>query len=350
LRQSIQISCAAVLLLGVNLLSVGAQAQKHDPLTEGEVIRLLQGGVSPERVGKLAREYGTTFKVTPAVESDLRDAGANGQLVETLRELAEGKGQEKTTKEPVRTNPAGATGVVLFVTDAPCKLSVDGEDQGTLTPDDPKHMTLSFGEHLIRAVSSEEPTAGVSWTLTVDKPQQQLVQVAMAFRVQAVRDRRAADAARAEAAARKAEEDRKAEEAEIADRPRRSTFTDILGTWSRAFSEEGYKCTGNFAELFVVRPEKQDGEFIWAEISRDLISASPNKQSCRDFWIAHRSMGGVWVWHNRLDRDYRASPVKGLPGGGSDSSDDDRIHWTSATSFEYRSNGQDTKYYTKSGP
>jgi hypothetical protein len=87
--RSLRFSCAAILLLSGSLLCSLARAQKmYEPLTEGEIMRLLQGSVPPERVGQLAREHGTTFEVTPAVERDLRDAGATPELLEILRQLS----------------------------------------------------------------------------------------------------------------------------------------------------------------------------------------------------------------------------------------------------------------------
>jgi len=83
-----QILLGGILLLCVALPVVVAQERKHGPLTEGAIINLLQGGVAPQRVAALAQQYGVTFPMTPAVESDLRTAGADDALIQTLREIA----------------------------------------------------------------------------------------------------------------------------------------------------------------------------------------------------------------------------------------------------------------------
>ena len=43
---------------------------------EAEVIRLLENGVSPDRVGALAKQYGIAFQVNEDAEKQLRGAGA----------------------------------------------------------------------------------------------------------------------------------------------------------------------------------------------------------------------------------------------------------------------------------
>lgn len=108
----------SVLVVCAYLLSpLGFALKAHDPLTEGEVIRLLQKGVLPERVGKLAQESGITFKVTPAVESDLRDSGANEELLETLRNVA-ARGQTTVTpRKPAQAPTAPPVAVPLNMTE-----------------------------------------------------------------------------------------------------------------------------------------------------------------------------------------------------------------------------------------
>jgi outer membrane protein len=87
--RSLRFCCGAIFLLGAILICSLAEAQKAlAPLTEGQIILLLQGSVRPQRVGQLAQQRGITFEVTPAVVSDLRDAGATPELIEILREVS----------------------------------------------------------------------------------------------------------------------------------------------------------------------------------------------------------------------------------------------------------------------
>jgi hypothetical protein len=109
--RSPQIYLLAIFFLSVAPLTLRAQEKKHGPLTEGAIINLLHGGVAPERVASLAQEYGITFQMTPAVENDLRTAGATEPLIQTLRGLApktvppQPVKQEPSTPKPIKQEP-----------------------------------------------------------------------------------------------------------------------------------------------------------------------------------------------------------------------------------------------------
>ena len=83
-RRSIPLALAA-LILAAAALPLAAVAQSVHRLTEQDVVKLLQGQVSPHRVGQRAREQGIDFQVTPQVEMELRRAGATEELLTTLR-------------------------------------------------------------------------------------------------------------------------------------------------------------------------------------------------------------------------------------------------------------------------
>jgi len=181
---------AAVLIASVTLLFPLAHGQKtREPLTEGDVMQLLQGGVATQRVGKLAQEFGIAFEVSRAAERNLRSAGADDQLLQILRELGPGKGPANPKNETPKTGAPAATGILLITTDAACKLAVDGEDAGELAAGASKRLTLPFGEHLVRAVSNDEPTASVEWAGKVEKPEQALVRLVLAEKVAAIKSK-----------------------------------------------------------------------------------------------------------------------------------------------------------------
>ena len=52
------------------------------------------------------------------------------------------------------TRPPPATGVLQVTTDAPCRLSVNGEDKGILAISDVKRLEVMPGEHAVRCVST----------------------------------------------------------------------------------------------------------------------------------------------------------------------------------------------------
>ncbi len=146
--RSLRIIFAAILLLGVALMAAGTEDQKKpQPLTEGEVIRLLLGGVAPERVEELARERGVSFEVTAAVERDLRDAGATDALLETLRHVA----PKPVTPPPEPPPPAPAAVLIVESTPGGAQVFVDDElvartsSEGRL-----RISTLAPGPHRVR--------------------------------------------------------------------------------------------------------------------------------------------------------------------------------------------------------
>lgn len=78
-----------VLVLAAALWPQSASGQEtREPLTRTEVIRLLENGVSPERVGSLAKQYGISFQVTEENQTLVRAAGANDELIGMLKALA----------------------------------------------------------------------------------------------------------------------------------------------------------------------------------------------------------------------------------------------------------------------
>jgi hypothetical protein len=137
--RSVQIMFALICFLSVALVTTGAQNQKKpEPLTEGEIVRLLQGGVAPQRVEDLAHDRGLSFDVTPAVERDLRDAGATDSLLQTLRQLAS-KPAAPAVVLIVESTPGGAQ---VFVDD---ELIARASAEGRL-----KISTLTPGQHRLR--------------------------------------------------------------------------------------------------------------------------------------------------------------------------------------------------------
>lgn len=99
--RSLWIFLLVIFSLRIALPASGGQ-EKHGPLTEGAIINLLHGGVAPERIASLAQEYGIAFRMTPAIESDLRTAGATETLIQTLRGLT----PKTVAPRPTKQEPA----------------------------------------------------------------------------------------------------------------------------------------------------------------------------------------------------------------------------------------------------
>ena len=85
-----------------------AQGQEpREPLTRPEVVRLLENGVSPDRVGALAKQYGIAFQITEDAEKQFRGVGANDELIGMLKALSPPSSNPLAAQPPAPTTPAG---------------------------------------------------------------------------------------------------------------------------------------------------------------------------------------------------------------------------------------------------
>lgn len=128
---------AAALVLGMLLASPAAFAQKGgSKLSLEDVVKLLKGFVSPDRVAVIAKNRGVNFRVTDDTEKLLREAGANDNLVSTLKDLA-----------PKPTAPV----LAIHSTPGHAQVYIDDVPIGTTSPEGLlKLPTLSPGDHKVR--------------------------------------------------------------------------------------------------------------------------------------------------------------------------------------------------------
>lgn len=153
-RVRFQIYIVAFLLL-LEVVPCAVPAEKaRKPLGKAEVLELLENGVAPARIAELARQYGVSFEVTPSVEGDLRDAGADDELVKALRESAPKPADPPPASlAPRPTSAASPSPPVLTIETTPpgAEVYVDEERAGKTGPEGKlKISTLTAGEHRIR--------------------------------------------------------------------------------------------------------------------------------------------------------------------------------------------------------
>lgn len=74
----------ALVALMVAVLLLPAQEAVRRPLTENDIVKLLEAGVTPTRVATLVAERGVSFDLTPEAEQRLRQAGADDALIPAL--------------------------------------------------------------------------------------------------------------------------------------------------------------------------------------------------------------------------------------------------------------------------
>lgn len=133
----------------------GLKAQKK-ALTKEDVLGLLTGDVPPERVVAIVRERGVSFKLTRAVEEQIRQAGGNDELLKAIRELAPKPPASPPSKaKPATTKPrAGPPVLLIEATPGGARVYIDDEPVGTTSPEGRlKLSTLLPGAHQVRLAS-----------------------------------------------------------------------------------------------------------------------------------------------------------------------------------------------------
>lgn len=126
----------AALVAGMLLSGSVALAQPAEKLSETDVVKLLKGFVPPDRVAVLAKNRGINFQVTDSVERLLREAGANDNLVSTLKQLA-----------PKPSAPV----LAIHSTPGHAQVYIDDVPIGTTSPEGMlKLPNLTPGDHKVR--------------------------------------------------------------------------------------------------------------------------------------------------------------------------------------------------------
>lgn len=144
---------ASFLLLGTLGLSSAFPQKAHKALSKSDVIGLLKGEVAPERVAEIARQEGIGFEMTRATEKQLREAGADEDLLSVLRELA--PKPAAASPRPAESSPtARASGppvLMIEVTPGNAEVYVDDEPVGTTSSEGRLKLTrLAAGQHRVR--------------------------------------------------------------------------------------------------------------------------------------------------------------------------------------------------------
>jgi hypothetical protein len=150
--RSSRIVLISILFSLAALLPATAQEQKkREPLTEDEIIQLLQGGVPADRIQSLAQEFGISFQMTAAAERDLRGAGAPEALLQALRGAIPKPAAPKPSK-PEPTPPA-ASPPILSIESTPGGAQVFVDDEliaRTSAEGRLKIPALAPGKHRLR--------------------------------------------------------------------------------------------------------------------------------------------------------------------------------------------------------
>jgi hypothetical protein len=154
----------AGLVLCGGLFSSGANAQKsRGPFSKDEIVDLLRSGATVARVAGLAKEFGVSFQLSPAIEAELRSAGATDELFRTLRESA-----PTPTPTPPKPPPPPVLGLLLIKSNpAGAQAFLDGKPVGTTNAEGELELSqLPVGEHTVRLTLAGYEDYGQTTNLT----------------------------------------------------------------------------------------------------------------------------------------------------------------------------------------
>jgi hypothetical protein len=148
--------CVAILVTILTVVAAVAVPGAAAPmagkaLTKSEVIGLLKNYVPPERVAEIVRDQGITFAMTPTTEKELRDAGADDNLIKVLRDLAPQPAALPTQGPAAPATAAGPPVLMIAAQPGDAHVYIDDEPVGTTSPEGRlKFSKLAAGKHHIR--------------------------------------------------------------------------------------------------------------------------------------------------------------------------------------------------------
>jgi PEGA domain/PDZ domain len=130
----------------------GVAQSSGRPLTEAEVIDLLRNSVPSPRLQELVRKLGVSFQMTRDTERDLKDAGADEDLLSVLNEIAPGATHAPSKPPAGSSNPPAALATLEIQSDpGSSAVYVDDEPVGTTSSEGRLKLTkFSAGEHRVR--------------------------------------------------------------------------------------------------------------------------------------------------------------------------------------------------------
>ena len=92
---------------GASPSSLPASSDEKDaPLSQEQTLKMLQAGVPSRQIEEFARKDGVDFKVDPALERDLRHAGASESLIQLLKKLGNSPALGQPSAPPGSDGPS----------------------------------------------------------------------------------------------------------------------------------------------------------------------------------------------------------------------------------------------------
>ena len=133
------------LILGLMYFVPATHGQEsRRPLSQNEVVSLLESGVASSRIQEIVRARGVSFPWSSETERRMRGAGADDDILKLLREIA------PQPPPPAPAQPADAT-LLLEVSPGGARAFIDDEDVGTASAAGSlKVSRLKPGKHRIK--------------------------------------------------------------------------------------------------------------------------------------------------------------------------------------------------------
>jgi hypothetical protein len=117
-------------------------AQSGKPLTQPEVLQLLQGGVPSSRVTEIVDDRGIDFEFTQEIEQEVRDAGGGDDVVAALRRAS----QRRASSDQPQTG-----GLIIKTTPGQAQIYLNDEPKGvTSTEGEIRFPALRPGSYKLR--------------------------------------------------------------------------------------------------------------------------------------------------------------------------------------------------------
>jgi len=137
-------------------VSIAAAQKAKKPLSKDDVVGLLEGDVEPVRVADVARSEGIKFEMNAATEKELRDAGADDNLINVLTELSpkpKPSSPPAAASTPPSSTPPTMSAPVLLIEATPggAQVYIDDEPKATTSQEGRVRFSqLSAGLHVVR--------------------------------------------------------------------------------------------------------------------------------------------------------------------------------------------------------
>jgi hypothetical protein len=179
------------------------------------------------------------------------------------------------TKPSSTKQPASKTSVLLIDTDDTCRLLVDGEDKGVISPDHSQKFNVTIGEHILKCTVETVPD--LVWRKVVDAKDSSQVAAVITLKALHIQYGQAEAKVKSQKDEADAAAGRRLKEAEAAEKEREAAKADapkkmfelVKGEWKGVLVTENPPPIGTITSNVDVRFEFEGGVIVafWTDLS-----------------------------------------------------------------------------------